>query len=53
MDIYCGRFAKEPVHGREVKILAPIADGGTSENNLSDMFSANEFSDSVRDTATL
>ena len=52
MDVDGGGFAEEAVDDGEVEVFAPVADGGAAEDDLGDVFGADEFGDGVGDAGT-
>jgi hypothetical protein len=49
VDVDGGGIAEEAVDRGEVEVFAPVADGGAAEDDLGDVFAANEFGDGVGD----
>ena len=53
VNVNGGRISQEAMNSGEVKIFAPVANGGPAEDDLGDVFTANEISDSVGDATAL
>jgi hypothetical protein len=52
VDVHGGGLAQEAVDNAEIEELFPIADQGAAENNLGDVFGADEVGDGVGDAAS-